>query len=75
MPLALVGGAAIGAALTLRRGEDLRLPTKRQYKEDLQAWEGEGGSLAMSPMPRHEPLPSASTNDSKQGEMRDPRRL
>lgn len=71
VPLALVGGAAIGAALTLRRGEERRLATKRQHKENLQAWEGEGGSLAMSPMPRHEALPSASTNDLKQGEMRD----
>ncbi len=52
LPLALVGGAAIGAALTLRRGEERRLATKQQHKEDLQAWEGEGGSPAMPPMPQ-----------------------
>jgi len=71
LPLALVGGAVIGAALTLRLGEERRLATKQQHKEDLQAWEGEGGSVAMPPMPQHEALNSASTNDFKQGEMRD----
>jgi len=65
LPLALVGGAAIGAALTLRLGEERRLATKRQHKEDVQAWEGEGGSVAMPPMPRDEALNSASTNDFK----------
>jgi hypothetical protein len=54
LPLALVGGAAIGAALTLRRGEERRLATRQQHKEDLQAWEGEGGSVAMPPTPQHE---------------------
>ncbi len=73
LPLALVGGAAIGAALTLRRGEERRLATKQQHKEDLQAWEGEGGSVATPPMPQHEAPNSASTNDFKQGEMRDSR--
>ena len=72
LPLALVGGAAIGAALTLRRGEERRLATRQQHKEDLQAWEGEGGSVARPPAPQHEALNSASTSDSRQGEMRDP---
>jgi hypothetical protein len=54
LPLALFGGAAIGAALILRRGEERRLATKQQHKEDLQAWEGEGGSLAMPAMPQPE---------------------
>lgn len=62
LPLALVGGAVIGAALTLRLGEERRLATKQQHKEDLQAWEGEGGSVAMPPMPQHEALNSASTD-------------
>jgi hypothetical protein len=70
LPLALVGGAAI-AALTLRRGDERRLKTRQQHKEDLQAWEGEGGSVAMPPTPQHEALNSESTNDFKQGEMRD----
>ncbi len=68
LPLALVGGAAIGAAFTLRRGGERRLAAKQQHKEDLQAWEGEGGNVAM---PEHDALNSASTNHFKQGEMRD----
>ena len=50
LPLALVGGVAIGAALALRRGKGHR-HARRQHKEDLQAWEGEGGSLAIPAMP------------------------
>ena len=72
LPLALVGGAAIGAALTLRRGEERRLATKQQQQEDLQAWEGEGGSVA-TPMPGYEPPNSAPMNYLKQGEVRDAR--
>jgi len=71
LPLALAGGAAIGAALTLRRGEERRLATKQQHKEDLQAWEGEGGNVATPPIPQHDALNSASTIDVKQGAMRD----
>ena len=44
--LALAGGAAIGAAFMVRRGNERRHVEKRQVKQDLQAWEGEGGSLA-----------------------------
>jgi hypothetical protein len=61
LPLAVVGGAAIGAALTVRRGQARRLATKQQHKEDLQAWEGEGGSVATPPTPQHEALNSEST--------------
>jgi hypothetical protein len=39
--------AAIGAPLTWRRGEERRVAAKQQHKENLRAWEGEGGSLAM----------------------------
>ena len=46
LPLALAGGVAIGAALTLRRRNERGQAGKRQHKEDLQAWEDEGGSLA-----------------------------
>jgi hypothetical protein len=38
LPLALVGGVAIG------RSERVQ-GRKRQHKQDLQAWEDEGGSL------------------------------
>lgn len=46
LPLALVGGVAIGAALTLRRRNGRGQARKQQHKQDLQAWEDEGGSLA-----------------------------
>jgi len=47
MLLALAGGAAIGAAFALRRrNERLHGEKRRLHKADLQAWEGEGGSLA-----------------------------
>jgi hypothetical protein len=71
LPLALVGGAAIGAVLTLRLREERGVATTRQHREDLQAWEGEGGSVAMPPMPQHEALDSESRTDFKQREMRD----
>jgi len=53
-PLALFGGAAIGAALIVRRGEERRLAMKQQHKENLQAWESEGGSLTMPAVPQPE---------------------
>jgi hypothetical protein len=62
LPLALAGGAAIGAVLTLRLREERGLATKRQHREDLQAWEGEGGSVAMPPMPQREAVNCASTD-------------
>jgi hypothetical protein len=44
--LALAGGVALGAALTLRlRRQDLHAE-KRQHKQDVKAWEGEGGNHA-----------------------------
>jgi shikimate 5-dehydrogenase len=46
MLLALAGGAAIGAAFVLRQRNDRLHVEKRQHKTTLQAWEGEGGSLA-----------------------------
>jgi hypothetical protein len=45
LPLVLVGGAALGAALTMRRRTALHDAKKQQHTEDLQAWEGEGGNL------------------------------
>jgi hypothetical protein len=50
LPLVLVGGAAIGAALTLRRRTAHR-HAKKQGSEGLQAWEGEGGNLATPTTP------------------------
>jgi hypothetical protein len=50
LPLVLVGGAAIGAALTLRR-RTAHHHAKKQQTEDLQAWEGEGGNLATPATP------------------------
>ena len=51
LPLVLVGGAASGAALTLRRRIAHHNAKKRQHTEDLQAWEGEGGNLATPATP------------------------
>jgi hypothetical protein len=47
LPLTPVRGAALGASLMLRRRNEFRHRERRQ-QEDLQAWEGEGGSVAVS---------------------------
>jgi hypothetical protein len=46
LPLAIAGGMAIGAAFTMRRRDDRRRAERQSHKEDVHAWEGEGGSLA-----------------------------
>ena len=46
LPLALAGGVAIGAAFAMQRRTERRLAGKQQHKQNLHAWEGEGGSLA-----------------------------
>ncbi|MEO8302676.1 MAG: hypothetical protein ABI724_01020 [Betaproteobacteria bacterium] len=46
LPLALAGGVAIGAAFGLHRKAQRGQTAKLQHKQDLQAWEDEGGSLA-----------------------------
>ena len=45
LPLALLGGMAVGAAFMLDRRRQHRHGEKRQHKENLQSWEGEGGGL------------------------------
>ena len=45
LPLALIGGMAVGAALTLSKRRDHRLAKKQQHNEDLQSWEDEGGNV------------------------------
>jgi len=47
--LAMVGGAAVGAAITLNRRNERRHAEERQHRHDLHAWEGEGGNLAPPP--------------------------
>jgi len=46
LPLAVIGGMAVGAAITLSRRSEHRRAKKEQHKEDLQTWEDEGGSTA-----------------------------
>jgi hypothetical protein len=46
LPLALVGGMAIGTAIAMQRRTVRRLAGRRQRKQELHAWEGEGGSIA-----------------------------
>ncbi|MEP7181980.1 MAG: hypothetical protein ABI886_07330 [Betaproteobacteria bacterium] len=53
LPLALIGGVAVGAAFTLRRRTERRHVAKRQLKEGLQNWEDEGGSLATPATVQH----------------------
>lgn len=45
---ALVGGAAVAAALALRMRHNRRRGEKSQQKTELNAWEGEGGNPAPS---------------------------
>jgi hypothetical protein len=52
LALAVAGGAALGAALTMRRRAGRRHIEKRQHVHHLQAWEGEGGSLATPAEPQ-----------------------
>jgi hypothetical protein len=51
LPLVLAAGAAIGAALTVRRRAAHHDAKRRQHTEGLQAWEGEGGNLATPAAP------------------------
>lgn len=53
LPLAIAGGMVIGAAFTLRRRDDRRRADHQLHKEDVHAWEGEGGSLAAPATARH----------------------
>lgn len=52
LTLALAGGVAIGAALSVRQRNE-RHAKHRQHKHDLQNWEGEGGSVATPATPEH----------------------
>jgi hypothetical protein len=47
LPLAVAGGAAVGAVLALLWRSKRRHVAMEQDKENLQAWEGEGGSLVV----------------------------
>jgi hypothetical protein len=51
LPLAMIGGVALGAALTLRQRSARRHAENREHKEDVQAWEAEGGALAVPASP------------------------
>ncbi len=45
--LALAAGAAVGTAIaTTRRRGNLRTANALEHKQDLKAWENEGGNLA-----------------------------
>ena len=50
LPLALAGIAAAGTAFTVFHRKDRRLVAKQQHKENLQSWEGEGGSHVVPAM-------------------------
>jgi hypothetical protein len=45
--LALAGGVAIGSLMAMDHRGKRRASDKRQRKHGLQAWEGEGGSVAV----------------------------
>ena len=47
--LALAGCVAVGSAVVIGRRNGRHLGDKLQRRRDLQAWEGEGGSLATPP--------------------------
>ena len=44
--LALAGGVALGSFIAVNRRSERHQVEKRERKQDLHAWEGEGGSLA-----------------------------
>ena len=46
MTLAAIGGGIIAYACAIAPRAERRLTERRQHKEDLQTWEGEGGNLA-----------------------------
>lgn len=58
IPLVVAGCAAVGTALAFSRQTKGRHVAKQQHKENLQSWEGEGGSLHTPAAAQ--PLPSAS---------------
>jgi hypothetical protein len=47
----MIGGVALGAALALRQRSARWRAEKREHKEDVQAWEAEGGALAVPASP------------------------
>lgn len=49
--LALAGGVALGSFLAANRRSVRRQDEKLERKQDLQAWEGEGGSIAPTQRP------------------------
>jgi len=49
--LALAGGVALGSFLAANRRSARRQVEKLERKQDLHAWEGEGGSLAATQRP------------------------
>ena len=46
--LALAGGVVLGSFIALNRRSERRTDDRKERKQGLQAWEGEGGSLATS---------------------------
>lgn len=44
--LALAGGVAIGSAIAMDQRDKRRRSDRRLRKHGIQAWEGEGGSVA-----------------------------
>ncbi len=61
IPLALAGGMAIGASLTLHRRNERRQAERRQQREDIRAWEGEGGSIGAAGAAAGTTAPEQST--------------
>ena len=50
--LALAGGIAIGSAIAMDQRGKRRISDKRLRKHGLQAWEDEGGSVAVPSTPK-----------------------
>lgn len=68
LPLVLVGGAAMGAALSLRR-RTAHYDAEERHTDGLQAWEGEGGNLATPATPPRRSLGPTAANDLNAGHM------
>ena len=55
VPLAVLGGIVVVAALTSRKRDERRHETRREHSHQIQSWEGEGGNVdtpSVSAVPR-----------------------
>ena len=49
LPMAILGGVAVGVAFALGKRDERRHEARRHHKHQVQTWEGECGNVDMRP--------------------------